>query len=186
MAVDLRSLNQQPFELLQLIDQRLRGVEGAGISSAQQQSQWTGLRFSVAGKSLLAPRNEVAEILSPPGYTPVPNAQPWLLGVANVRGNLLPIIDLSWLLLGEASVISEGTRLLTLDSEDTPAGFMVDEVAGFENYSEQEQRHALVEQQADDEVQPFLLGAFVRDGESAFVFSLAKLAASTLFQDAAA
>lgn len=29
-----------------------------------------------------------------PPVTPVPGAQPWLLGVGNLRGNLFPVIDL--------------------------------------------------------------------------------------------
>ena len=48
--------------------------------------------------------DEVVEILPMPQVTPVPGAQPWLLGVANIRGNLLPIVDLKQFLEGERTV----------------------------------------------------------------------------------
>ena len=37
---------------------------------------------------------DVNEILFMPTLAPVPGTKPWLLGVANVRGNLVPVVDL--------------------------------------------------------------------------------------------
>ena len=54
----------------------------------------------------------MVEILPLPPVTPVPGAQPWMLGVANVRGNLLPIVDLKQFLEGERTVLHEGQRVL--------------------------------------------------------------------------
>jgi twitching motility protein PilI len=47
---------------------------------------------------------EVNEILTLPVLTPVPGTRSWLLGVANVRGNLVPVIDLRDFIEGERSV----------------------------------------------------------------------------------
>ena len=43
---------------------------------------------------------------------PVPGAQPWMLGVANMRGNLLPMVDLKQFLEGERTVLHESQRVL--------------------------------------------------------------------------
>lgn len=50
---------------------------------------------------MIAPLEEVKEILNyPDGVTRVPGTQAWLLGMANIRGNLLPLIDLQQFLGG--------------------------------------------------------------------------------------
>lgn len=38
---------------------------------------------------------EVSEVLTMPEYTSMPLVQPWMLGIANIRGRLLPLTDLS-------------------------------------------------------------------------------------------
>jgi twitching motility protein PilI len=51
-------------------------------------------RFLLSGENFLAPIGEVAEILKTPRYTMVPGVEPWMRGLANVRGRLLPITDM--------------------------------------------------------------------------------------------
>ena len=43
---------------------------------------------------LLTRMGEVSEILDPPDYTRVPGVKDWVVGIANVRGSLLPLMDL--------------------------------------------------------------------------------------------
>lgn len=183
MPADMKALRDQPFDLLLAMDARLRGSR---TTVAAVEQTWVGLRFSVAGHWLLAPQDNVREILTLPNYSRIPNARSWMLGLANVRGSLLPIVDLRALLLGEPGEIKDNSRVLVLESDDVPAGFLVDNVAGFGSFSPQEQRHDKVATDAPEPLLEFLLGAFVRDGETLFVFSLAKLANSTIFQQAAA
>lgn len=179
--MDLRELRDQPFDLLRVMEDQLRRAEGGGSVET-----WTGLRFSLAEKTFVAPRWEIGEILPPTSYTRIPNARPWLLGLANVRGNLEAVIDTRRLLFGQTTVITENTRMLVLESEEVPAAFLVDTVGGFISFGAQEQRHDSVQSDCDAESQPYLLGAFVREGSVFPVFSLAKLAFSTDFQQAAA
>ena len=51
------------------------------------------IAFSVLGYDYLIPLNEVNEILELPESTKLPRVKPWVTGLANVRGRLLPIID---------------------------------------------------------------------------------------------
>ena len=53
---------------------------------------WRGVGYRIGSHRLASGFDEVVEILPLPPVTPVPGAQPWMLGVANIRGNLLPIV----------------------------------------------------------------------------------------------
>ena len=56
--------------------------------------------------------------------------KPWILGLANVRGDLLTIVDLAWFLNGKRSKVSMRTRLLAASLRGRPVGLLVDEVFG--------------------------------------------------------
>src|SRR5436190_18481 len=93
---ELRELRGDPFEQLQRLETRLRA---ARVDSASGQAlTWVGLGFRLDTLWLAAPRDDVREVIPPPKTTRVPNAKPWLAGLANVRGELLTIVDLRLLL----------------------------------------------------------------------------------------
>jgi twitching motility protein PilI len=68
---------------------RPESIEAAG--------HWRGVGFRLGQRRLVSSFDEVMEILPMPPVTPVPGAQAWMLGVANVRGTLLPVVDLKQL-----------------------------------------------------------------------------------------
>lgn len=171
----LRALASDPFELLRQLEQRLKGARveaGAGETDV-----WQGLAFRVGERWLVVPKTEVREIIQPPRASRVPNARPWLAGVANVRGNLLTLVNTGQLLGLAASGESRAARVLVLNSERVPAGFVVDEVAGYRQFSPQEQSPEEV-RSADPAFAPYLLGGFRRDGRAWLAFSLHRLAAA--------
>jgi twitching motility protein PilI len=184
MTTELRELRDRPFDLLAALDVRLRATAAAG-AAGEAQDVWTGLGYRLAGHQMVTPRADVREVLTPLEYTRVPGAKPWLLGIANVRGDLLPLIDLNRLLGGEATAIHRDTRVLVYNADDVPAGFLVDDVAGFRRFNPQDQRHELVPPEGDV-LHPYLLGAFVRDGQLWLAMSLSRLVTSPVFQNAAA
>ena len=60
----------------------------------QAAAQWQGLGFLVGGVRLVAKLGEVGELLQVPRLTTLPAVKPWVRGIANIRGRLVPIIDL--------------------------------------------------------------------------------------------
>ena len=66
---------------------------------------WRGVGYRIGAHRLASGFDEVVEILPMPPVTPVPGAQSWVLGVANIRGSLLPIVDLKQFLEGERTVL---------------------------------------------------------------------------------
>jgi twitching motility protein PilI len=181
MNAGLRSLRDDPYQQLVQLEARLRAMR---LDAAAGQAQlWVGLGFRVAGQWMAAPKEDVREVIVPPRPTRVPNARPWLLGVANVRGALLTVVDLQQLLGGGVSGQTRSSRVLVFNSERMPIGYLVDEVAGYRQFTVNEQRRELSETAAE-QVRPWLLGAFVREGQPWFAFRLHKLAASDMLKQA--
>lgn len=50
--------------------------------------------FQVDGRSYALPLEQVVEVLRMVAVTPVPEAPPYMAGVVNLRGSLIPMIDL--------------------------------------------------------------------------------------------
>ena len=180
MTVELRALADDPFELLLQIEGKLRAAR-LDIAAGQAQA-WVGLGFRVGDDWLAAPKDDIREVITPPKLTRVPNARSWLHGVANVRGELLTIIDLRQFLGLPAAEEVRARRVLVFNSERVPAGFLVDEVAGYRQFAAGEQRPEM--QAGKDVYSPYLLGAFVREGQPWLAFSLNKVAQSDAFKQA--
>jgi len=70
--------------------------------------------------------------------------------------------------------------VLVLNSEDIPVGFLVDEVAGYRQFVPVDQKHSLAENAGA--IDPYLLGAFERDGRAWRAFSLHKVTQSDAFK----
>lgn len=180
MSPDPSALREQPFDLLMALDQRLRDVrldQAVGVAQF-----WTGLGFRLGDHWLVAPREDVREVIVPPPLTRVPGARPWLLGVANVRGSLLPVCDLRRLLGEEHNTLARGSRVMVYNSDRIPAGFLVDEVAGYRQFTVAEQRRELVDESGP--LKPYLLGGFIREAQPWLALSLHKVAASDAFAHA--
>ena len=85
------------------------------------------LTVRVSGETHALPAAEVAEIVRPSGWTRVPNAPPSLLGLANLRGAVLPVVSLA-ALLGHAEPAPSRTRRVVVAGKRERVGFLVDEV----------------------------------------------------------
>jgi len=102
-----------------------------GEAARQQQiSNWDGVVFRLGDHYLTCRIDEVEEIIAFPPFTPIPGSKDWLLGLANVRGNLAPVADLGWFLLDSRTPVTSRTRLIITRMQGRLAGFVVDEVFG--------------------------------------------------------
>lgn len=173
---------QTPFQRLLEIDGRCRQL-AAGLPSQQEVVQtWGGIGFRMGGRLFVAPMGEVGEILHEPRYTLLPGVKSWVKGVANVRGRLLPVMDLCGYLGYELSPLRKQRRLLMVDHQDVFAGLTVDEVFGMQHFPVE----AFSEQVPPVEaaIQPFIHGVFQRE-QPWLVFSPHALAAHPTFMDVA-
>jgi len=180
VSSDFLALRDDPFALLLALEQRL---QTARVDLAAGSTQfWTGLGFRLGERWLVAPREEVREVIALPALTRVPGSRPWLLGLANVRGGLLPVCDVHRLIGEEHNALARNSRVLVYNSDRIPAGFLVDEVSGYRQFAPGDQR---MEMTADaGPLAPYLLGAFVRETQTWLAMSLHKLAMGDAFNRA--
>lgn len=115
-----------------LADYERRSLEhDVGESARQQQiSNWDGVVFRLGDYYLTCRIDQIDEIIAFPPYTLIPGAKDWLLGLANVRGNLAPVADLGWFLFGSRTPVTNRTRLIITRIQGRLAGLVVDEVFG--------------------------------------------------------
>ncbi len=115
-----------------LVDYEERSLaHEVGEASRQQQiSNWDGVVFRLGDHYLTCRIDQIDEIIAFPPYTQIPGAKDWLLGIANVRGNLAPVCDLGWFLIGSRTPVTARTRLILTRIQDRLAGLVVDEVFG--------------------------------------------------------
>lgn len=85
--------------------------------------------FALAGEELAFPIGLVQEIVRPPVMTRVPNAPHYMDGIANLRGNILPVINLRERLGLATRDMDDATRVVVLDCEGSPTGVIVDSVS---------------------------------------------------------
>lgn len=182
----LSDLAQEPFRLLQELDRRCRQAAAGRQQDATLETgdEWVGVGLRIGDLSLLVERDEVREVLTVPPLARVPGARSWLRGLANVRGQLLSVVDLQELAGGEPASLSRSSRVIAVKHPEIPAGLMVDEVRGFRRFQPDE----AVQETPDgfnEEFQSFFRGGFRRGKEFWAVLSLRDLVESQLFLQAA-
>lgn len=118
------------FEKLLDYEQRSLAFEPGRAKGQSGVDEWAGVIFRLGDVRLTCRIDDVSEFLPIPSFTPVPGTKPWILGLANVHGDLLTIIDLAWFLHGERTKVTMRTRLLAATLRGRPVGLLVDEVFG--------------------------------------------------------
>jgi purine-binding chemotaxis protein CheW len=86
--------------------------------------------FRVAGEMHGLPIAEIAEISKPFETTPVPRTADFVLGIGNVRGIVVPVLDLPRRLQLGPCRRQRSTRILIVQHERELYGLVVDEVLG--------------------------------------------------------
>ncbi len=171
-----------PFDFLQDLEDRT--VEGsAGVPSLVQiEDEWVGVGFRVGLSKLIVSMTDVKEILDLPEYTAVPGVKSWVVGVANVRGSLLPIMDMKGYLTGEDTQQRQKGRVIVIDYKGFDTGLIVEEVYGMRHFTENETMHELPS--LLDSVSPYVKLAFEKDKEIWPVFSFHNMAQDERFSHA--
>ncbi len=168
-----------PFALLQQYDQRCR-ANARGLPSGEiVEDDWVGIGFTLNGKPLLARMSDVTEILPPPDTIRVPGVKSWVNGIANVRGTLMPILDMKAFLTGKPTLRKKDSRVLVINKQNVLAGLLVEEVSGMRRFKpDMKQQDVLLQM---GELEPFLDGVFSDAQVQWSVFSMEKLVTNDRF-----
>lgn len=181
-SADLANLVEQPFALLGEMEKRSR-VAHSEHGASDMPTDWVGVGFRIGEEKFVASRDLVREVLMlPEDMTRVPGANRWLLGIANLRGHLLPLVDLKLMLGSGRTTLRRSTRVISINHREVPAGLVVDEVLGFRRFMDHE--FANENQETVVRCDRFLSGTFQRGDESWPVFNLSDLVESNVFLQA--
>ena len=177
-------MNRTPFDIL--AEYERRSLAHAVVLPEREiaQDQWRGVGYRVGQRHLVSAFADVVEIVPLPPTTPVPGAQPWLLGIGNLRGNLFPVIDLKYFLEGQFTSLSEGQRVLIVRQAGGDVALTIDELYGQRSFTPGQ----AVEpgRLAQDRYRYFVDRAYHDDGHDWGVFSLSLLSRTPEFRHAAA
>lgn len=118
------------FAKLLEYEKRSRQFAPGGKSGSGPAEEWSGVTFRLGSSRLACNIDRISEILPCAQSTPVPGAKAWIIGLANVRGELLTVIDLGRYLTGVRTPLTGGSRLLAASLNKAPIGLLIDEVYG--------------------------------------------------------
>ena len=181
----LAELRDKPFELLRELERRSRSAAAGGVAVDSDDEEWVGIGCLLGSEKYLVSRRDVREVMMMPSQvTRVPGTKDWVAGLANLRGQRLPVFDLRTFLGAGNSRTSRAARVLVANSADMPVGIIVDEVFGFRRFLQAE----VSEDAPETEIrcERYLEGACARGEDVWPVFSLQKLLETPEFQKAAA
>lgn len=169
------------IELLRLAD--LARARKSGRRGGQEYD-WQGVVFEIGGQRLVAPMGQVSEVLAMPEYTSLPLVKPWMLGMANIRGRLLPITDLSQFLQVPSRLTQMSQRkVIVIDHDNLFSGLVVDQVIGIEQFTRDQYRAEAIEPSSP--FAPYNHGKFLKNGQDWYVFMPSLLAQDSQYANAA-
>ncbi|TDJ16807.1 MAG: purine-binding chemotaxis protein CheW [Gammaproteobacteria bacterium] len=173
-----------PIALLRDIERRAGGKLTGPPDAQTSGDVWRGIGFSVGGRRLVASMADISEVMHCPKLARVPGAKLWLMGVANLRGALLPVVNLHGFLLGQLAVLDRESRILVVEQDEILSGLAVEEVFGVKHFlAEQRQAHATA---SEDWLSPYVVGSFHVAEETWEVFDVHALIAAPAFMQVAA
>ncbi|HEX7325732.1 MAG TPA: chemotaxis protein CheW [Rhodanobacteraceae bacterium] len=184
VAVTAAEPAQEAYALLADYERRSRAHDPGLPEQIDAPGLWRALGFRVGEHQFASGIDEVNEILlSPPPVTSVPATRPWLLGVANVRGNLIALVDLKQFLFGQRTHVTSRARVLVVKQAGGNVGLLVDELSGQRSLAAADQ--ARVEPETDTRLARFVTGSVTFGVTRMGRFSMAGLTHDEEFQHAA-
>lgn len=150
----------------------------AEYSSAPVTAAKKYIIFSLAEARYAVPINQVLEVGEAQRITPVPNVPEWVLGVTNLRGDIISVVDCgAFLQLHDKSTPEESSMCVVRNlKRDMTTSLMVDRIEGMLNLAE----NLIVRPQSslEDQLYPYLRGVYYHEGQMLNVLNLEGLLSS--------
>jgi twitching motility protein PilI len=179
------SANRRLSSLEMLVDYEQRSLAHVAgrPETVEAPGHWRGVGYRIGSHRLVSSFEEIIEILPLPALTPVPGAQSWMLGVTNVRGSLLPVVDLRLFLEGQRSIVHDNHRMLVVRQGGGHVAVLIDQLFGQRIFNDTHRTDAT---DSDGRFGHFIARAF-RLGEEVWnVFDMHLLTRTPEFRQAAA
>lgn len=99
---------------------------GLATIELQEGGQQRRYGFRAGGLGLLIAHKTGSEALAMPAITPIPNSEPWLRGMLNLRGALVPVFDLALVLGASGQAYREQPAVLVFGKDAQAVGVITD------------------------------------------------------------
>ena len=120
----------------QIIDAEAAAAEGLGSDPGYSTLGFAdaepagGILLRLGSSRYTVSMTDVAEVIALPPVTRIPGSPPFLTGVANWRGRMLPVIDVRPLLGAPVVPLASSARLVVVQAEALTAGLVAEGVPG--------------------------------------------------------
>ncbi|HEC13442.1 MAG TPA: hypothetical protein ENI80_09395 [Acidiferrobacteraceae bacterium] len=151
----------EPLDLLRRLDEEARASTPGLPEQVEAPAVWSGLAIKLDDQGLVVALGEISEVVPLTILTPVPLTKRWLRGVANVRGELLSIVDLADFFGLLPVEIDDKSRLLIVNDPLIRSAVLVGEVVGMKHFYEDEEMRRISE--SEGPISEYLKGSFVQD-----------------------
>jgi len=142
--------------------------QALGQESEQEFETIRRMGFKVGGLGMLIADGIISELIDASTTPcPVPNTASWLLGLINLRGNLIPVFEMTELLELEAPNIKK-RMLLVLDEGQNAAGILIDDLPAQKTLTENDKLTSLPA--LPEVVRPFIASGYEVAEEMWFTF----------------
>lgn len=111
-------------EKLQNIINKQKNKDNESVDSFEDVIQLVG--FIVGEEEFTVPILSIQEIIKPIESTRVPQTPPYVVGVFNLRGSVIPLIDLRIKFGIEPEAFTADTRFIVMKHNEEIAGFVID------------------------------------------------------------
>jgi twitching motility protein PilI len=163
-----------PFEQLKQLAQRVRDQAAPLPERSGKDNSWQAIAFQLNEATMLIDMNAVSEVSPQPPVTKLPGVKRWVLGISNVRGEVLAIVDLHELFELGGSRTPHLNRVIAIEEGDTRLGMVVDRVIGMRQVSAQEMREQTSEE-CPESLKTCISGSVLIDGQWMDIFDPEKL-----------
>jgi purine-binding chemotaxis protein CheW len=141
--------------------------------------QW--VTFKLAGETYGINVMQVQEVLRYNEIAPVPGAPPYVLGIINLRGNVVTVIDTRHRFGLQSGELSDNTRIVIIEADNHVVGILVDSVAEVVYLRQSEIENA--PNVGNDESAKFIQGVCHKNGELLILIELDKLLTDSEWAD---
>lgn len=111
-------------KLNQVLQKQKKQIQEPNATNSEDIVQLVG--FVVGEEEYAIPILNIQEIIKPIEFTRVPSVPEYVLGVFNLRGNVIPLIDLRKRFSLSAGKQTSSTRYIVMKEGDNIAGFVID------------------------------------------------------------
>jgi purine-binding chemotaxis protein CheW len=111
-------------KLQNIINKQSQQQKGPDVTQLEEVVQLVG--FIVGDEEYSVPILSIQEIIKPIEWTRVPQTPSYVLGVFNLRGSVIPLVDLRQKFGLQEQKHTEDTRFIVMKHDDETAGFVID------------------------------------------------------------